>query len=193
MPLKRLTTLKSKLDSYSPNGSLEDYPQAAVLIICYESEGELFIVMTERSKNLPSHPGEVAYPGGKREKNDTSLIQTALREASEEIDLDESKIKIIGEIDTLKSRFGLSVTPFIAVANEKLSLKANSNEVEDIFHIPLSFFTNKPNISEKVTNYKGETFKTPVFNFEKYKIWGLTLAFTINFLDLLDIKFDYDF
>ena len=193
MPLKILTTLKSKLDSYSPNGSLEDYPQAAVLIICYESEGELFIVMTERSKKLPRHPGEVAYPGGKREKNDTSLIQTALREASEEIDLDESKIKIIGEIDTLKSKFGLSVTPFIAVSNEKLSLKANSNEVEDIFHIPLSFFTNKPNISEKVTNYKGETFKTPVFNFEKYKIWGLTLAFTINFLDLLDIKFDYDF
>ena len=49
MPIKILTTLKSKLDSYSPNGSLEDYPQAAVLIICYESEGELFIVMTERS------------------------------------------------------------------------------------------------------------------------------------------------
>ena len=46
--------------------------------------------------------------------------------------------------------------------------------------------------SEKITNFKGETFKTPVFNFEKYKIWGLTLAFTINFLDLLDIKFDYD-
>jgi hypothetical protein len=86
----------------------------------------------------------------------------------------------------------LSVTPFIAIAEEKLNLKANASEVEEIFHIPLSFFKNKPNISEKITNFKGETFKTPVFNFEKYKIWGLTLAFTINFLDLLDIKFDYD-
>ena len=86
----------------------------------------------------------------------------------------------------------MSVTPFIAVADEKLILKANSNEVEDIFYIPLSFFKNEPNISEKVTNYQGETFKTPVFNFENYKIWGLTLAFTINFLALLDIKFDYD-
>ena len=187
-----ISTLKSKLENYAPNGTLKDHPQAAVLIICYEADGELFIVMTQRSKNLPSHPGEVAYPGGKREKNDASLIETALREASEEIDLDESKIKVIGEIDTLKSRFGLSVTPFIAVADEKLILKANSNEVEDIFYIPLSFFKNEPNISEKVTNYKGETFKTPVFNFENYKIWGLTLAFTINFLALLDIKFDYD-
>ena len=187
-----ISTLKTKLENYAPNGSLEDYPQAAVLIICYEAEGELFIVMTERSKNLPSHPGEVAYPGGKKEKKDSSLIETALREASEEIDLDQNKIKIIGEIDTLKSRFGLSVTPFIAIAEEKLSLKANSSEVEEIFHIPLSFFKNKPNISEKITNFKGETFKTPVFNFEKFKIWGLTLAITINFLDLLDIKFDYD-
>ncbi|MFL2761236.1 MAG: NUDIX hydrolase [Gammaproteobacteria bacterium] len=187
-----ISTLKTKLENYAPNGSLEDHPQAAVLIICYEAEGELFIVMTERSKNLPSHPGEVAYPGGKKEKNDSSLIETALREASEEIDLDQNKIEIIGEIDTLKSRFGLSVTPFIAIAEEKLNLKANASEVEEIFHIPLSFFKNKPNISEKITNFKGETFKTPVFNFEKYKIWGLTLAFTINFLDLLDIKFDYD-
>ena len=148
-----ISTLKTKLENYAPNGSLEDHPQAAVLIICYEAEGELFIVMTERSKNLPSHPGEVAYPGGKKEKNDSSLI---------------------------------------AIAEEKLNLKANASEVEEIFHIPLSFFKNKPNISEKITNFKGETFKTPVFNFEKYKIWGLTLAFTINFLDLLDIKFDYD-
>jgi len=91
-----ISTLKTKLENYAPNGSLEDHPQAAVLIICYEAEGELFIVMTERSKNLPSHPGEVAYPGGKKETNDSSLIETALREASEEIDLDQNKIESYG-------------------------------------------------------------------------------------------------
>ena len=187
-----ISTLKSKLKNYTPNGYIEDSPQAAVLIICYERDDELFIVMTERSKNLPSHPAEVAYPGGKREKKDNSLLETALREAVEEIDLDASKIKVIGELDTLKSRFGLSVTPFIGLIEENLSFTANSKEVSEIFHFPLSFFKNDPNISEKVTNYNGETFKTPVFNFEKFEIWGLTLAFTINFLDLLDIKFDYD-
>ena len=187
-----ISTLKSKLKNYTPNGYIEDSPQAAVLIICYERDGELFIVMTQRSKNLPSHPGEVAYPGGKREKKDNSLLETALREAVEEIDLDASKIKVIGELDTLKSRFGLSVTPFIGLIEENLSFTANSKEVSEIFHVPLSFFKNDPNISEKVTNHNGETFKTPVFNFEKFEIWGLTLAFTINFLDLLDIKFDYD-
>ena len=133
------------------------------IIYCYD----------RKVKKSPKSPWGSSLSRRKREKNDTSLIQTALREASEEIDLDESKIKIIGEIDTLKSRFGLSVTPFIAVANEKLSLKANSNEVEDIFHIPLSFFTNKPNISEKVTNYKGETFKTLSLILKNIKFGGL--------------------
>lgn len=187
-----LTTIRTKIKGKKVSGPIKNSPQAAVLIPCFEKDNELYIVMTERSLNLPSHAGEVAFPGGKREDNDLSLSDTAIRESLEEINLNPNDVKIIGELNSIESRFGLSVTPFVAEIKSDLVLKADPNEVNAIFNIPISFFRDSPNISNKVTNYKGESFNTPVFNFESHQIWGLTLAFTLNFLELLDIQFDYD-
>ena len=148
--------------------------------------------MTERSNSLPSHPGEVAFPGGKREKKDKNLKQTALREATEEISLDPAKVEILGQLDPLESRFGLSVTPFVGILKEKFELEPNPDEVADIFYLPLSFFKNNPLIKRGVTNFKGETFDTPVIIYDNHEIWGLTLAFTLDFLKLFNIKFKDD-
>ena len=79
--------LAKRLEDYQPKSSDEKLPQAAVLILCYEKEDDLFFIMTERSNSLPSHPGEVAFPGGKKEEQDQNLMYTALREAAEEISI----------------------------------------------------------------------------------------------------------
>ena len=65
-------------------------------------------------------------------------------------------------------------------------------EVETIFTVPLEYLKKNPLISNKITNASGETFETPVINFENYKIWGLTLGFTLQFLNLIDIDIDID-
>ena len=148
--------------------------------------------MTERSNSLPSHPGEVTFPGGKKEEQDQNLMYTALREAAEEISINPDKVKILGNLDPLESRFGLSVTPYIGVLGENFELQANPDEVAEIFHLPLSFFKNEPSIKRGVTNFKGETFDTPVIIYENHEIWGLTLAFTLDFLKLFNIKFKDD-
>ena len=154
--------LAKRLEDYQPKSSDEKLPQAAVLILCYEKEDDLFFIMTERSNSLPSHPGEVAFPGGKKEEQDQNLMYTALREAAEEISINPDKVKILGNLDPLESRFGLSVTPYIGVLDENFELQANPDEVAEIFHLPLSFFKNEPSIKRGVTNFKGETFDTPV-------------------------------
>ena len=187
-----IQALTNRLLDFTPKNSDESLPQAAVLILCYEKDNDLYFVMTERSNSLPSHPGEVAFPGGKREKKDKNLKQTALREATEEISLDPAKVEILGQLDPLESRFGLSVTPFIGILKEKFELEPNPDEVADIFYLPLSFFKNDPLIKRGVTNFKGETFDTPVIIYENYEIWGLTLAFTLDFLKLFNIKFKDD-
>ena len=187
-----IQALTNKLLDFTPKNSDESLPQAAVLILCYEKDNDLYFVMTERSNSLPSHPGEVAFPGGKREKKDKNLKQTALREATEEISLDPAKVEILGQLDPLESRFGLSVTPFIGILKEKFELEPNPDEVADIFYLPLSFFKNNPLIKRGVTNFKGETFDTPVIIYENHEIWGLTLAFTLDFLKLFNIKFKDD-
>ncbi len=187
-----IQALTNKLLDFTPKNSDESLPQAAVLILCYEKDNDLYFVMTERSNSLPSHPGEVAFPGGKREKKDKNLKQTALREATEEISLDPAKVEILGQLDPLESRFGLSVTPFVGILKEKFELEANPDEVADIFYLPLSFFKNNPLIKRGVTNFKGETFDTPVIIYDNHEIWGLTLAFTLDFLKLFNIKFKDD-
>ena len=101
-------------------------------------------------------------------------------------------MKILGNLDPLESRFGLSVTPYIGVLGENFELQANPDEVAEIFHLPLSFFKNEPSIKRGVTNFKGETFDTPVIIYENHEIWGLTLAFTLDFLKLFNIKFKDD-
>ena len=187
-----IQALTNRLLDLTPKYPDESLPQAAVLILCYEKDNDLYFVMTERSNSLPSHPGEVAFPGGKREKKDKNLKQTALREATEEISLDPAKVEILGQLDPLESRFGLSVTPFIGILKEKFELEPNPDEVADIFYLPLSFFKNNPLIKRGVTNFKGETFDTPVIIYDNHEIWGLTLAFTLDFLKLFNIKFKDD-
>ena len=187
-----IQALTNRLLDFTPKNPDESLPQAAVLILCYEKDNDLYFVMTERSNSLPSHPGEVAFPGGKREKKDKNLKQTALREATEEISLDPAKVEILGQLDPLESRFGLSVTPFIGILKEKFELEPNPDEVSDIFYLPLSFFKNNPLIKRGVTNFKGETFDTPVIIYDNHEIWGLTLAFTLDFLKLFNIKFKDD-
>ena len=90
--------LAKRLEDYQPKSSDEKLPQAAVLILCYEKEDDLFFIMTQRSNSLPSHPGEVAFPGGKKESFDDNLKITALRETHEEINLKNTDLEILGEL-----------------------------------------------------------------------------------------------
>ena len=187
-----ISLIEKRLDDLNPKQSDKKLPQAAVLILITDNENDYSIVFTERSKKLPSHAGEVAFPGGKKEEEDKNLIDTVLRETYEEIGIESNLIKILGRMDPQESRFGISVTPYVGYAAGSLKFKKNPKEVETIFSVPFSYLKKDPQISNKITNASGETFETPVINYENHKIWGLTLGFTLQFLDLMEIEIDID-
>ena len=184
--------IEKRLSDLSPKQSDEKLPQAAVLILITDNENDYSIVFTERSKKLPSHAGEVAFPGGKKEEEDRNLIETVLRETHEEIGVEPNSIRILGRMDPQESRFGISVTPYVGYAAGSLRFKKDPKEVETIFSVPLNYLKEDPLISNKITNASGETFQTPVINYENQKIWGLTLGFTLQFLELMEIDIDID-
>ena len=107
---------------------------ASVLIVIY---GKIpFIIMTEKSKNLKVHGGEISFPGGKWSEQDSDLLETAIRETKEELCLDIPRGHVIGQLDdviTLNSRY--RIIPFVAILDAIPTLTANS-EVESILHIP---------------------------------------------------------
>ncbi|KAH7431006.1 hypothetical protein KP509_08G024700 [Ceratopteris richardii] len=117
--------------------------KAAVLVcLFYDEHDELRVLLTRRSKLLSTHSGEVAFPGGKRDEMDANNIETALREAWEEIGLDSSLVRVVTYLEPFLSKHLLRVTPVMALVPDrsKLSLTPNKGEVDAIFDAPLRMF-----------------------------------------------------
>jgi len=167
-----------------------DLPKAAVLIALTEEENPE-VIYTLRSNKVSSHQGEVSFPGGMQEESDSSLIMTALRESEEEIGLPQNCVKILGSLDTMVSRFNVSVTPFVGVIPGDVELNTSSEEIEACFKVPLSFLLKDKRYRNDEVNRNGETFYMPAYKYSSYVIWGLTAMITVNFLNrALDAKID---
>ena len=181
--------IKENLSSYKPSGPIVGLPQAAVLILLHETSEDLNLIYCLRSNNLPTHAGEVAFPGGKREEKDETLRETALREAQEEVNLELKDVEVLGEISSVQSRFGLSVTPFIGILKNN-TLIADRKEIAEVFSVPLNFIKNNMQKEQKSENWDNKKVFFPFFEFENKMVWGLTAYMTVEFLKLLDIEID---
>ena len=181
--------IKENLSSYKPSGPIVGLPQAAVLILLHETSEDLNLIYCLRSNNLPTHAGEVAFPGGKREEKDATLRNTALREAQEEVNLELKDVEVLGEISSVQSRFGLSVTPYIGILKSN-TLIADGKEIAEVFSVPLNFIKNNMQKEQKSENWDNKKVFFPFFEFENKMVWGLTAYMTVEFLKLLDIEID---
>jgi len=156
---------------------------ASVLVVIYGQEPH--IVMTEKPKHLKFHAGEISFPGGKFDTADSDLLETALRETWEEIDLKISKNQVIGQLEpvmTLNS--GFTILPFVSIVDEIDTLSANT-EVEKIFHIPLEPFLKTMAHDPNPSHNKIQEMYT--FEFQNKIIWGASarilkqIAHRLNF------------
>ena len=160
--------------------------QAAVLIAIlnygkYIKNPEL--IYTQRSSHLSTHSGEVSFPGGKVEEGDENLFATALRESSEEMNLNGEDITVLGKLDYLISRHKVEVNPFVVTVDSPQPLKPNQ-EIHENFTVPLSFLLDLKNIQRERIERQGMAWQVPTWNHNNQKIWGLTAIITVNFLNL---------
>jgi 8-oxo-dGTP pyrophosphatase MutT (NUDIX family) len=154
----------------------------AAVLMALTREDVPRLILTRRAQHMNSHAGEVAFPGGKCDSSDASIIATALREAHEEIALEPSRVQVIGELGVFTSRIGMKVRPIIGLLDEMPMLQANPDEIESIFTVPLDVFLNqKPTYDHKV-KYMGINIPVPSFNHEGYVIWGLTGYMIVEFM-----------
>ena len=165
-----LDNLRSLL-SNKINPVLEDYGKnklASILVVIYGEPP--IVVMTEKPKHMKFHAGEISFPGGKLDSNDSDLLETALRETREEIGLSIRPDQVIGQLKpviTLNS--GFTILPFVSVVNEIPPLMANA-EVEKIFHIPLEpFLKTMAHDPDPTHNIIQEMY---TFEFQGKIVWG---------------------
>ena len=125
------------------------------------------------------HKGQVCFPGGTQEPSDSNLLQTALRESAEEINLNTEDAEILGELDdSLTFTSNYVISPFVALIHHPHSLRANGREVKEVFSLPMSFLMDE-------ANFNPDSY---TWEYEGHIIWGATARILRQFINLLKSK-----
>ena len=181
--------LQQRLEQRRPRKINQPELAEAGVLVAITNEAEPQLILTRRADHLSSHKGEVAFPGGKRDPEDNDIVATAIREAEEEVELDAALVHVIGEMDQVVSRFGYLVTPVLALVPASVKLKANPDELDAVFKVPLSFFQQPPS-----SYFERGQVKIPSYDYDGFHIWGLTammIAEMMNNLWDADISFRF--
>lgn len=181
-----LDVLRQRVQAHSPGSLPSDkpFPEAAVLMPITRS-AEPQLVLTLRASGLSTHGGEVAFPGGRRDPEDESLVFTALREAHEEVGLAPGLVEVIGPLSTQISRHGIKVTPYVGFIPDYVEFKANDDEIAAVFSVPLEYFREDPREITHRIDYLGYSWYVPSYRYGGFKIWGLTAIMIVELVNLI--------
>ncbi|WP_375279578.1 CoA pyrophosphatase [Pseudooctadecabacter sp.] len=145
--------------------------EAAVLIAVTE---DARLILTKRAAHLKHHPGQIAFPGGRRDDTDRDLTHTALREAEEEIGLDPSRVDILSPLPSHETVTSYAVTPIVAMVPADLGFVSEPGEVAEVFTVPLSHVMNPANFAIEGRRWRGQKRFYYTVPFGPYYIWGAT-------------------
>ena len=172
------------LNDWLSKENLKSLKDAAILVVLFEKDGEYCFPMIKRPENVKNHPGQIALPGGAKEKEE-SLEETALREAQEEIGIDTDKVEIIGKLTPIPVPVsGYLVQTYIGIIDEEPEWKLSKDEVADFFILKLSELIGADNGYYEKWNLRGFDAKVPIFKIGDLKIWGATASVLSEFIEL---------
>ncbi len=155
---------------------------AAVLVPIVEHPGEPTVLLTQRATQLRHHAGQVSFPGGRIEPEDGSPAAAALREAREEISLEESSVSVVGFLPDHVVISGFRVTPVVAMIRPGFQLRLDAQEVEDTFEVPLAFVFDPGNHRPRVHRFRTTDAEARLFDipYENRQIWGATAGMLVT-------------
>ena len=172
------------LNDWLSKDNLNALKDAAILIVLFEKDDEICFPMIKRPNNVKNHPGQIALPGGAKEKKE-SLEETALREAQEEIGIDPDKIEIIGKLTPIPVPVsGYLVQTYVGIMDEEPEWKLSKDEVADFFILKLSELLDSDTEYYETWELRGFEAKVPIFKVNDLKIWGATASVLSEFIEL---------
>jgi 8-oxo-dGTP pyrophosphatase MutT (NUDIX family) len=176
---KILSSRKRRVIEHPP------FSHAAVLVPLFKKGEDCHLLFTKRSDQVKYHKGEISFPGGVVDEEDSELISTALREAFEEIGLKESDVQIIGVLDDIVTITEFIVTPIVGLFPYPYPFKVSEVEIAELIEVPLSFFLDEDCFSEREILRGGQKEVVYAYQYEKHIIWGATARILKQFLDFI--------
>lgn len=166
-------------DAVDPDGRVP----AAVLILIFERNGEPWMVFTRRTQHVRHHKGEISFPGGARDPEDSDLAATAVRETVEELGIDGSTIDIVAELDDFPTFVtNYVVTPFVGLIPAQHSFRHSEREIDEVIELPVREMAR----TLRMEDWSDRGGRYPMYFYETrgYTIWGVTGYILARFLDL---------
>ena len=154
--------------------SREQPIRPAAVLIPVVDHAEPTVLLTQRAAHLNDHAGQISFPGGKIDATDASPLDTALREAEEEIGLSREFVEPIGYLDLYGTSFGFRILPTLARVRPGFKLHINTSEVDDAFEVPLAFLMNPLNHQVHSKEFRGMERSYYAMPFAERYIWGAT-------------------
>ncbi len=157
----------------------------AAVLVPVVARDDLAILLTERTPHLVAHAGQIAFPGGKPDPSDSGPVETALREAEEEIGLARTFVEPLGFLDVYRTGTGFAVTPVVALVHPGFAVVPNANEVAAVFEVPLAFLMDPANHRIDAHTLGGRDRRFYAMPFGERYIWGATAGILRNMHDKL--------
>jgi len=154
--------------------------QAAVLVPIVERSSGPTVLLTQRTDHLKHHAGQISFPGGRVEPEDSDAVATALRESHEEIGLAAQYVEVVGRLDNYQTGTGFMVTPIVGFVRPDFALQLDDFEVAEAFEVPLDFVLNPDNHVIESRPWQGSERRYYVLRFEQRFIWGATAGMLVN-------------
>jgi len=161
------------------------FSHAAVLVPLFQKDGDCHLLFTKRSEEVKYHKGEISFPGGVVDEEDKELINTALREAHEEIGLKESDVQIIGVLDDIVTITEFIVTPIVGLFPYPYPFKVSEVEIAELIEVPLSHLLDENCFGEMEITRGDRKEIVYAYQYGRHTIWGATARILKQFLDLI--------
>jgi 8-oxo-dGTP pyrophosphatase MutT (NUDIX family) len=175
-------TLKQD-DGSSPD---TEFRVAAVLVPLFVREDVVHVVLTKRTENVRTHQGQVSFPGGAWEEGDQTLLDTALREAHEEVGLRPADAEILGVLeDTPTAVSGFIVRPFVSAIPHPYEFVQDVAEVAGLLSPPLELFADASRRRETIRERDGVRYPIYYYDVDGEMVWGATARMLVALTDLL--------
>lgn len=159
--------------------------EAAVLVPIINRADGPTVLLTVRSSDMPSHAGQISFPGGKAHPEDRDRIETALREAHEEVNIPPSSVDVVGALGVHEGGLGFAVTPVIGIVDPSAPIRPCPREVAEVFETPLGWLADLSNHTLEDREHEGVSYRMYAAPFGRFHIWGLTAAILRSLADVL--------
>lgn len=159
---------------------------AAVFVLLYPKDGQYCLLLNKRSQTVEHHKGEISFPGGMRDPEDHDFLQTAFREAREEMGIEPTHITLLGELDDVVTRTNFGIRVFIGTIPYPYPFQPSPMEVAEVLEVPISALLDPLNRRQETRWVDGRPVNACSYGYQEHLIFGATAKILQQFLEILE-------